>query len=300
MTKRFVCLGSLNIDLTFQVPRLPEEHEKLRCSDAHLACGGSAANTAYWLSRLGAEVAMLGCVGVDHLGEWCVTELAKAGVDVRGVQRSAEATTGIAAVFVNPTSKRMVSAGGANAHFDPARLSGTLFDPNTHLHVATPLPQISLPVLSAAKAAGATTSCDLDEPPDPYLTPLVDLCFVTHSGLVRRFGDVSLRSARESIALDAPLNLVVTLGARGAIVVTAEDEYFVPVQPVAVVDRTGGGDAFDAGFLWAWGQGCAWPDALRSALRLAVEVITRPGARPGDVDVSALREPLTGSGHGRL
>jgi len=268
------------------VPRMPDEHEKLRCTDVHLSLGGSAANTAHWLARLGVPVAMLGAVGVDPLGDWCVEDLRRAGVDVTRVQRIPDAATGVATVFVNPASKRMVTSGGANARFDPDRLTDGLFGPDAHVHVATPLKPIVVPVLQAARRSGATTSCDLDEPPGRDLTGLLDICFMTRSCLERHCGSISLREAFGAPAMAGPTALVVTLGAEGAAAVTDRADWSVPVDPVDVVDRTGGGDAFDAAFLAAWSRGESWLAALDRGLGLARQVIGRLGSR---ADAALLR-----------
>lgn len=289
--KRFVCLGSFNADVTFDVPRMPDEHEKLRCENVHLTPGGSAANTAYWLAQLGAPVRMLGAVGVDPLGDWCVDALNRGGVDVSLVQRSHRRATGVAAVFVNPASKRMITSGGANVDFDPGRLGARVFGPDVHLHIATPLEHIALPVAYAARHAGATISCDLDEPPAGELAGLVEVCFMNRTGLERSVGHLPLREAYRALALPVSATLVVTLGAEGAAAVAEDFEWRSPVRPATVVDRTGGGDAFDAAFLEAWGRGRPLPDCLAAGAALAREVVGRYGSRPADVDLEAIRAP---------
>ena len=289
--ERFVCLGSLNVDIGFQVERMPAEHEKLRCREAHIAQGGSAANTAHWLSRLGAAVTMLGCTGRDALGESAIDALVRVGVDASGVQRTERAATGVAVVFANPGSKRMVTSGGANAFLDPEAIPHGLFGPRTHLHVATPLAAIALPVLRAARAAGASTSCDLDELPSDEALPLVDICFVNHSDLARALGPLSAQAARGRLLdgrVDHGMVLVVTRGADGAVAAGPTGEWQVAADAVDVVDRTGGGDAFDAGVLFARSRDGDWPAALIAGLRLAARVIAQPGARPEALEVGGL------------
>lgn len=275
--KRFICAGSLNVDITFQVPRMPEEHEKLRVDESIVSCGGSAANTAHWLARLGADVRMLGCVGTDAFGCLCVDALARVGVDVGLVQRSARSATGIAAIFVNPSSKRMVTTGGANGCFNPQVLPGDLFQPGVHLHVATSSLPMALSLLRMAKAGGASTSCDLDGLPGPELISHADVCFANQTDLFRALGQIEPGDAWRR--LGGP-GLALTRGTEGASFVDASGEYFTRALDVEVVDRTGGGDAFDAGFLLGWSQGLDWPSCLRSGLSLAAQVIAARGSRP--------------------
>jgi sugar/nucleoside kinase (ribokinase family) len=286
MITRFVCAGNLNVDLTFPVERLPEEHEKLRCRESALDYGGSAANTAYWLARLGQRVEMLGCVGDDPFGTLAVAALAEVGVDTKLIQRTGLSLTGMAAIFVNPGSKRMVASGGANAYFDPAAIDGRIFGPGVHLHVATPLDEIASPLIRKAKERGATVSCDLDESPTAEMIPWLDWVFVNHSDLSRWIGSSDPRKAREQLA--SHTFLIVTRGVRGAVVLGPTGEYAHPAFPATVVDRTGGGDAFDAGFLYGLAQGSSPEICLRLGLLLAAQVIANAGSRPRSVDAAKI------------
>jgi ribokinase len=265
---------------------MPEEHEKLRCSETRVSCGGSAANTAHWLARLGVDTRMLGCVGEDVFGGLCIDALRAVGVDVQLIQRTREAATGMAAILVNPSSKRMVTSGGANACLEVERVPLEIFGPGVHLHVATPLFSIALPLLRRAKQAGATTSCDLDGESCPELSPLLDFCLMNQTDLTRWLGSVTVREAWERLGSSA--NLIVTQGARGATAVAAGAEVFASAFDVPVVDRTGGGDAFDAGFLFGLAQGGSLATCLRMGLFMAAGVVAGVGARPDTVDLESL------------
>jgi sugar/nucleoside kinase (ribokinase family) len=285
-TRLFFCVGSLNADITFVVPRMPKEHEKLRCSEAFFSCGGSAANTAFWLARLGQPVKMIGCIGDDPLGNRCLDSLVNAGVDIGWVRRASETMTGVAAIFVNPNSKRMITSGGANTRLGIEHDWLESFRPNTHLHLATSMREIVLPLLEAAKTRGATTSCDLDEALDAAMFPLLDFCFINHTELQRRFGHSDPQQVLGAMTGARKPILVVTWGGRGAGAYSGEGKWFAPAPPVTVVDRTGGGDAFDAGFLSAWAEARSFEACLRRGLHLAAHVIAHAGSRPEGVDVA--------------
>lgn len=287
MIRQILCAGSLNVDLTFQVPRMPEEHEKVRCDESRLSCGGSAANTAYWLAKLGMETRMLGCVGEDAFGALCVDSLEAAGVDVQLVQRINQTATGMAAILVNPGSKRMVTSAGANAYFEAGRIAADTFGSGVHLHVATPLNAIALPLLRMAKRAGATTSCDLDGGLIPELRPLVDFCLMNRADLSRWLGSNRFRQALTRLGEGS--SLIVTQGGRGATALSEGAETFVSAFDTRVVDRTGGGDAFDAGFLYALAQERGMSTCLRLGLFMAAGVIAGAGARPDTVDLEKAR-----------
>ncbi|WP_045225003.1 carbohydrate kinase family protein [Methyloterricola oryzae] len=278
MIRRFLCLGSLNVDITFPVERMPAEHEKLRCPEAYLSFGGGAANTAHWLAWFGHRVDMLGCVGADPFGDLAIQALADAGVGTEWVQRAPEILSGMAAIFVNPRSKRMVSSGGANLRFDPRAVPMNVFAPGLHLHVATSLLDRVLPLARLAKSRGATVSADLDDAPSAELSACLDWLFMNHSSLKRWTGSDDPEATRGLLA--AGTHLAVTCGAEGAWVLGADGAEFHPAFPVEVIDRTGGGDAFAAGFLHGLAGGFPVTECLRDGLWLASRVIALPGSRP--------------------
>ena len=84
--RRICCLGSINADVTVRLDRLPDRHEKISARETRVGGGGSAANTAVWLSRQGLSVSMLGWVGDDPLGQLALSDLRANGVDTCGVK----------------------------------------------------------------------------------------------------------------------------------------------------------------------------------------------------------------------
>ncbi|TAN50797.1 MAG: carbohydrate kinase family protein [Methylococcaceae bacterium] len=286
--QRFFCVGSLNTDITFPVTRLPEEHEKLRCDGTYITQGGSAANTAYWLARLDNPTTMLGCVGEDALGMQAIQSLAQVKIKTEHVQRTAQAATGVAVIFSTPAGKRMVTSNGANAYFDPALVPDNLFGPVCHWHFTRPEPHIVLPLLERAKAFGSTTSCDLDQGPDASLLPLIDVCFINHTTALRWLGtDEAFTAWRKTGGLPR-LTFVITHGPLGATAANLLGPITIPAQKLTVVDRTGGGDAFTAGYLHALTMGLVPADGLRHGLYLAAQVITQESARPTVVELDPL------------
>lgn len=285
--RRFVCAGSLNVDITFATERLPRTHEKLRCASAEIGQGGAAANTAHWLANLGNPVVMLGRVGNDAFGDNCIAALADVGVETSHVQRSGQAATGVAVVFAGPHDKRMVTSGSANAQFDPSQVPDRLFGPGVHLHLSVVQPAIALPLLRQAKQRGASTSADLNTAPEMELLRWLDLCFINHTDLGRWLGMEDPRRAWELLGKPANLMLVVTQGASGASAIGREQYSTLAGDAVTVVDRTGGGDAFVAGYLHSLAQTLAPQCCLASGLRLAAQVIAHPGARPAGIELGS-------------
>ena len=104
------CIGSINVD--FAAGRWPAEHEKYRVENYACASGGSAANTAVELTRLGRNVTVVGGIGTDDLGNIALRSLVKAGVNIDHVIRRTDWKTGCAAIRSMGNSKSILTAGG--------------------------------------------------------------------------------------------------------------------------------------------------------------------------------------------
>lgn len=287
-------VGNINFDILFPLDRLPGPHEKLLCPEAVTGFGGSAANTAYWLARLGVPVTLAGAVGDDPLGRAHLEHLESAGVGTQGVDRVRE-SSGIAAVFSLGTEKRMVRAPGANARgtvkpglldpLGPGRgqdrdlvyLSGG--DTKTLAGYAALAGERDVPVLcgwhgareeEVARFAGG---------------------FILNADEVREV--TGLREPEDGItALDSEV-AAVTLPTGGCLVSRGINVIKVPSAELEPVDRTGGGDAFAAGFLAGLSRGADVETCGQWGNRLAAKVIMERGARPEISIPAELRSALS-------
>jgi len=117
--------GNINYDIILPLGELPGPHEKMACPGAVAGFGGSAANTAWWLGRMGMPVTLAGAVGRDLFGEAQLSNLERSGVLVSGVDRVAGGS-GLAIVFSREKEKRMIRIPGANIHskVHPSLLNG--------------------------------------------------------------------------------------------------------------------------------------------------------------------------------
>jgi sugar/nucleoside kinase (ribokinase family) len=152
------------------------------------------------------------------------------------------------------------------------------------------LNEIALPLVRLAKQRGATVSCDLDEGPSTDMMPWLDWVFMNHSELHRWSGSDDPREARKR--LPPSTHLVVTLGASGAVALGPFGDYACPAFPATAVDRTGGGDAFNAGFLYGLAREAGSETCLRLGLLLAARVIAHEGGRPQSVDAAEAVAPV--------
>jgi sugar/nucleoside kinase (ribokinase family) len=249
--------------------------------------GGAGANTAAWLAKAGAEVALIARVGDDAAGELALSKLD--GVDVR-VTRDAERATGTCIVLVAPGGERtMLPDPGANLALSADDLPDELFPPPGEVGVSRPhVLHVSgyslmragsrgaaLVAMDRARDAGMLISVD----PASAALLLDDPAFLDRARPV----DLLLPNADELAALGSELpgvkETAVKLGADGARWTDGVRSVTVPaVADDDVIDTTGAGDAFAAGFLSAWPGD---PEqALVAGARLAARAVAQEGGRP--------------------
>jgi ribokinase len=292
-------VGSLNLDIVVGVPSLPGRGETVIGSTTSTGPGGKGANQAAAAAALCRHVAMVGRVGDDPAGTVLTRDLADRGVDVTGVLTTPGTPTGTATVAVEDGSGEnlIVVAPGANAQLTPddVRIPSVRSAFVLLLQLETPL----LTVTAAAAAAGGMVvlnpapAADLPRP----LLERVDVLVPNEwelSRLVGRTlvdaGPAELAAAARSIGVR---NTVVTLGARGALVVPQDGEiHLVPPPPVTPVDTTGAGDCFCGALSVALAYGTSLRDATGWAVAAAALSTTAPGARghlPGEDEVAGVR-----------
>ncbi|MQA26986.1 MAG: ribokinase [Micromonosporaceae bacterium] len=256
--------------------------------------GGSAANTAAWLARLGVSVTLVAAVGQDAAGEERIAELRDAGVACAAVRLPAP--TGTVVVLATGAERSMLCDRGANALLAPEHVDAALHGaPDAaHLHLSGyPLfdersRPAGLRALAAARSAGLSTSVDAAS-----AGPLrrvgaaaflhwvrdADLLFANADEARVLVGDGPPRRLAEALAGVAGA-AIVKLGADGAVQAGIGGFAQAPAAPADVTDVTGAGDAFAAGALHAWLAGAAPEQVLAEGAGLAAEAISRPGARP--------------------
>src|SRR5512135_3440185 len=144
-----VVIGSLNADLVVRAPHFPAPGETIRGEDLATIAGGKGANQAVAAARLGASVAMIGCVGADAFGETLIENLKSNKVDARHVRRDGSAATGTAIIVVDGNGENsIVLSPGANG-----RLAGGDIEPATLAGARLLLLQFEIPMETVVHAA---------------------------------------------------------------------------------------------------------------------------------------------------
>jgi ribokinase len=300
---RVVVVGSLNMDLVVHVPHLPRPGETVAGDSLLRAPGGKGANQAVAAARLGASVTMIGRVGHDSFGRDLTRGLRDDGVSTRWV-RGSDRPTGAALIEVDDDGQNTIAiAPGANADLLPEDVPRAAIEAADVVvaPLAVPLATIE-EAFRLASRAGVRTVLNA-APAQAVPRSLLDLATVVICNeveLAMLLGQAVVSGA-EAVAAQALRSLpdqlvVVTLGERGALAVAGAEVIEQPAYRVQVVDSTGAGDAFVAGFSIAAHSG-----DVRAALRLGCAAgalaTTRRGAQPAmpsASDVSALLDTLAG------
>jgi sugar/nucleoside kinase (ribokinase family) len=267
--------------------------ETIRVSPA-----GTAGGTAVVLSRLGAEVSSYGAVGTDPLGDTLLALLEREGVSTAGLVRKDGQQTSASVIPVRPNGDRpawhCIGANGALTLDDLPSFAG--FDV---VHLGGPEflgGEAAGQLLAAARSAGARTSLDVLAPGDPDMLawiadalPHADFLLPNDEQVLGFTGASSLADGARQLVERGVGCVAVTQGARGALVVTADEVVEVPAYDVEVVDTTGCGDAFSAGFLRGVVLGGDLAAAARLGCATAAQVAQGLGTDAGSYTLASVQ-----------
>jgi sugar/nucleoside kinase (ribokinase family) len=306
-----VVVGELNVDIVVSgsgaVPTFGQ-HEQL-VDDCHVTIGSSSAIFACGVRRLGHTTAMVGVVGNDLFGAMVRDALERRQVDTSAVVVSGRVLTGVT-VILNPGDDRALltfpgSIGATRRDHVPHPLPPGA----RHLHVGSVFLQRDLrpdlpQLFDDARAAGLTTSFDPNWDPAErwvHLLPLfphVDVAFVNEQEAAALTGGLAAEQAAIELAqlMRSGAAVVVKRGAHGALAVRAgsvRDTCSVPALGVEVVDTTGAGDSFDAGFIHAMLSGRTLPECLASGVVCGSLSAQASGGTEAQPDAGELTEALT-------
>jgi sugar/nucleoside kinase (ribokinase family) len=266
--------------------------------------GGSAANTLAGLAALGAQCAFIGQVADDQLGAVFRHDIRAAGIDFDTPARPGEPSTGRCLIFVTPDAQRTMNTFlGASQFLPPAALDDRLIASGAILYLEGYLwdpeePRAAMRrAIEAARAAGRQVAFTLS---DAFVIArhgddfrqliedgLIDILFANHVELAALSGEDEFEAGIAALAPRLPV-LVVTRSADGAMAIAGGQRADVPAEPIAhVVDTTGAGDLFAAGFLFGWARERDLATCLTMGAVAACEVISHYGARP-EADLQAL------------
>lgn len=283
---KLAVVGSINIDQTVIAERIPHKGETLHGSELHYIPGGKGANQAVAMARLGADVAMFGCVGDDDNGRKMVDNLRANGVNADFVKTVSGVPTGIAVITVGDNDNTIIVVAGANAKVDREYIDGVKdellkFDMvvlqheiplDTVYYVIELCYEHSIPVvLNPAPAADV---------PEDIIEKVTWLTPNEHEATLIFGPEISTAD----LLMKYPEKLVITQGSKGVSVGLSSGKVLtVPVRPAKVADTTGAGDTLNGAFCVRIALGDSVEDALRyanTAASLSTEKFSAQGGMP--------------------
>ncbi|HEV7605611.1 MAG TPA: ribokinase [Candidatus Limnocylindrales bacterium] len=292
MSGRVIVVGSVNVDLVVTTERLPGPGETViggRFAQHH---GGKGGNQAVAAARLGATTVFVGAVGGDAYGAEARAALEGEGVDIRGLETLAVESTGVALIVVAAGGENTIAvAGGANAALDSVEVRAAL-----RRLALTPADVVLVgheirtgathEALRLARLAGATSILN-PAPADGlarWTIALADIVTPNEGELAVLAGAAGGPAARAKRLLGPDPGrraVLVSLGVKGAILVTAGGSRSIAAPKVEAVDAVGAGDALNGALAAGLAPGIELAEAARRAVIAASLAVTRAGARQG-------------------
>jgi sugar/nucleoside kinase (ribokinase family) len=280
------------------VERIPEGQGGELVEQIRITAAGSAGGTALVLAKLGAEVRSAGAIGGDAAGDMLVSLLQRDGVDTSFLVRRSDAQTSATVLPIRPNGDRpALHVVGANATYGPDDVPADAFDDCDFLHLGGPEfmgGEAAAQILSLARENGVVTSADILAPGEglldwigPALPELDYLLPNAEQVLALTGADDLVEGCRELVSRGARC-VAATRGADGVVIVDANGDESVPAFEVDVVDTTGCGDAFSAGFLRGLSLGRSRADAAVLGCAAAAQVAQGLGTDHGDYDLASV------------
>ncbi len=288
-----VIFGSLNADLIFELDVAPAPGETLLAKRFRMEAGGKGANQAVAAARDGAEAAMVGAVGADPLQHVAVGQLAGCGVDMSRI-RTATLDTGCASILVDAQGRNQIAVAlGANGEAAADQVDDELLGRADWLLLQMESrPAEVAALLVRAHAAGVRTILNLAPAIrlDAAVLRLCSLLVVNESEARSVAGWLGCGDGARALHEALGIDVLRTLGERGAEAATADGDCFVPAHPIAAVDTTAAGDCFVGVLAAALDRGDTLRHAMQRASKAAALACTRSGSQsslPWKADIDA-------------
>jgi ribokinase len=286
-----VVVGSSNTDFIIHLKRIPKVGETVLGGEFMTAAGGKGANQAVAAARAGGAVCFIARVGQDSLGNQAIAGFVREGIDVTHVQHDRHSASGAALIFVSRTGENSIAvAGGANNRLTPAdvrKARAVLAQAKVVLmQLETPLEAIE----AAARFAASKGAVVILNPAPARSLPnglLRHLSILTPNESeaelltgVRLNGLAAAEKATQKLLRRGVPTVVLTMGAKGALVATENGVELIPGFVVKAIDTTAAGDVFNGALAVALTEGYPLSQAVRFANAAAAISVTRRGAQP--------------------
>jgi ribokinase len=292
MAGRIAVIGSNMVDLVTYSDRIPAKGETIEAPEFAMGFGGKGSNQAVAAARLGADVMMMTKVGDDMFGPNTRQNYLDNGIDATHVEIVPGASSGVAPIFVDPSGENCIFIiKGANGQLLPADVDRAAEDLKRCKLIVLQL-EVPLETVYHAIAFGAEHGIETLLNPAPAVPHLdAGKCskatflvpneteLATLTGMPTETTEQVVAAARSLIAKGIR-TVIVTLGRRGSMLVTADRQHHIPgFDQVKAVDTTGAGDAFIGSFAHFYVATGDLEGSLRKATLYAADAVTKPGTQ---------------------
>jgi sugar/nucleoside kinase (ribokinase family) len=297
-----IAMGVHVVDvLARPVEAIPEGQGGQLVDEIRITAAGSAGGTALVLAKLGADVRSAGAVGTDPAGDMLLALLQRDGVDTGLLVRREDVQTSTSVLPIRPSGERPAfHVVGANATYGPDDAPWDEIAAADNLHLGGPEfmgGEAAAKILGHARSHGAVTSADVLAPGEPGLLewiadalPELDYLLPNDEQVLGFTGTSDLEEGCRALVERGVGCVAATCGADGVLVVDSDGADRVPAFDVDVVDTTGCGDAFSAGFLRGLALGEERREAAVLGCAAAALVAQGLGTDHGDYDLERAQE----------
>ncbi len=283
---KILIVGSLNMDLVVRVPHSPKPGETVLGGDFETFPGGKGANQAVAAARMGGEVTMVGRVGNDNFGDTLIQGMVDNNIRTSYVVKDSEVPTGIAMIAVAADGENLiVVASGANFQVSAEDVNTTR---DIMRETDLLLLQLECPIEAVTAAVDLAKAYDVPvvlnpapaQPLSQHLLANVNVLTPNEEELLMLTDEKEIEKAIDK-ALDWGVkNLVITLGANGARVITAGTDKHIPAHEITAVDTTAAGDAFNGALAVMLAEGKPLLEAVNYGMAAGALAATKRGAQP--------------------
>lgn len=298
--KKIVVVGSINLDVTFNVDWLPQAGRTTTILNSNTTAGGKGANQAVGAAKLGREVTLIGEIGNDADAAFLFDTLEQENVTTQGVHRDLTAQTGKAYIYIENSGESAVTIlSGANGNLSAAgiRKRQYLFENAGYCLLATEIPIET--VIEAAKTAKEYGVKNILKPaalktiPEELLA-LTDIFIPNRKEATALCPDGDTVEERAQYFLEKGVGtVIITLGEDGCYLRTADREKYFPAADFVAIDATGGADAFICALASCLSEGFSLDRSIRIATYAAGFCVSRQGVVPALVDRNTLETHIS-------
>jgi len=285
-----VCFGAMNMDRLYRVNRIAREEEESFIIDFKERPGGSAANTAVGLGRLGLKVGFIGKIAKDRAGRLLLKDFEDEKVETNGIIVSKQGRSGVAMGYVDKKGNRALYVDpGVNDSLEFEEIDLAYAEDISFLHLTSFVGDTTFQSQKELVRTLSDVKVSFD-PGELYarkglvsLRPIIERSFVMfpNENEVRLLTGQSYEKGSEILLDEGAKTVVVTLGPRGCYVTNGRQTHLVEPYEVKVVDTTGAGDAFCAGFLYGLIKNKDLHECGRLGNFVASRCLQKTGAREG-------------------